>query len=163
MTSKIRIKMGAIEVEYEGSEEFLKTELPELLTAVSELYNKAKETEQEGEEETGTAAGGPHSGGSTLGTTTSIAAKLKSDSGPDLALAAAARLVLGLKQDSFTRQELLKEMQSARSYYSKSMSGNLTKILDGLVKGDKFNEVSKDRYSLAQSERSRIEAQLANP
>jgi hypothetical protein len=35
MTSKIRIKLGAIEVEYEGSEQFLKEELPQLLTAVS--------------------------------------------------------------------------------------------------------------------------------
>ena len=41
MTSKIRIKLGAIEVEYEGSEQFLKEELPQLLTAVSELYAKS--------------------------------------------------------------------------------------------------------------------------
>lgn len=32
--SRIRIKMGAIEVEYEGDESFLRDELPALLTAV---------------------------------------------------------------------------------------------------------------------------------
>ncbi len=35
MTSKIRIKLGPIEVEYEGSESFLKEELPYLLAAVA--------------------------------------------------------------------------------------------------------------------------------
>ena len=41
MNSKIRIKLGPIEVEYEGSEAFLKEELPQLLTAVSDLYSKS--------------------------------------------------------------------------------------------------------------------------
>lgn len=41
MTSKIRIKMGPIEVEYEGSENFLKEELPELLGTVSNLYKES--------------------------------------------------------------------------------------------------------------------------
>jgi len=41
-TSKIKIKLGAIEVEYEGSESFLKEELPQLLSAVSDLYAKSR-------------------------------------------------------------------------------------------------------------------------
>ena len=41
MTSKIRIKMGFIEVEFEGSEQFLKEELPDLLTGVSQLHSKS--------------------------------------------------------------------------------------------------------------------------
>ena len=32
--SKIKIKMGPLEVEFEGSEAFLKAELPDLLAAV---------------------------------------------------------------------------------------------------------------------------------
>lgn len=40
-TSKIRIKLGAIEVEYEGSESFLKEELLALLSAVSDLYQRS--------------------------------------------------------------------------------------------------------------------------
>jgi hypothetical protein len=38
MESKIRIKMADIEVEYEGSEAFLKGELPAILDAVSKLH-----------------------------------------------------------------------------------------------------------------------------
>jgi hypothetical protein len=41
MTSKIKIKMGAIEIDYEGSEEFLKEELPSLLKTVSDLYKSS--------------------------------------------------------------------------------------------------------------------------
>jgi hypothetical protein len=38
MNSKFKIKLGQIELEYEGSEEFLTKELPELLAAVSKLF-----------------------------------------------------------------------------------------------------------------------------
>ena len=38
MESKIRVKMGEVEVEYEGAQEFLKTELPSILDAVFKLY-----------------------------------------------------------------------------------------------------------------------------
>ena len=48
MNAKLRIKMGAVEVEYEGSDDFLKKELPELLKAVPELHaNAADEPESE--------------------------------------------------------------------------------------------------------------------
>jgi hypothetical protein len=39
--SKIRIKLGDIEVEYEGAESFLKDELPALLNAVSKLHHES--------------------------------------------------------------------------------------------------------------------------
>ena len=79
-----------------------------------------------------------------------------------MAIAAAARLVFGHKRDSFSRQELHGEMKSARSFYKQNMAGNLSKILEGLVKAGKLNEVSKDTYALAQAEHSRIEALLGN-
>ncbi len=159
--SKIRIRMGAIEIEYEGSEEFLRADLPELLSAVSELYHRSREAESDAEvdEDIQTRDAG---GSSNHGTTTSIAAKLRCESGPDLALAAAARLVFSLKQETFSRQELNNEMKSARSYYKQNMTGNLSKILEGLMKAGKLNEVSRDTYALAQAEHSRIEALLGN-
>lgn len=41
MTSKIRIKLGPVEVEYEGNEAFLKDELPDLLSAVARLHKES--------------------------------------------------------------------------------------------------------------------------
>jgi hypothetical protein len=157
--SKIRIRMGRTEVEYEGSEEFIRSELPDLLAVISEIIHRGRHAEPEEEEQTQV---GEERRTTNPGTTASIAAKLKCNSAPDLALAAGARLVFGLKQEAFSRQVLLQEMQSARSYYKQTMSGNLSKTLEGLVKTGKLNEVSTDTYSLAQAERSRIEAILAN-
>ena len=37
----MRIKMGPIEIDYEGSEDFLKQELPAILTAVSTLHKES--------------------------------------------------------------------------------------------------------------------------
>lgn len=153
--------MGAIEVEYEGTEEFLRDHLPDFLTTISELHAGSGERDAYDEQ-----ADEPRDNGkspaSIYGTTATLAGKLKCTSGPDLAIAAAARLTLGVHQDSFTRQNIHAEMKSARSYYKQNMTSNLSKILEGLVKAGKFNEISKDTYSLAQTERDRIEAILGN-
>jgi hypothetical protein len=161
MSSKIRIKMGDIEIEYEGSEEFLRAELPELLSAVSELYHKTS-SDEPAPEGKGSEGGDDHNGAPHVGTTATIAARLQCESGPDLALAAAGRIVLGLKREAFTRQELHAEMKSARSFYSKNMGSNLSSILNGLVKAGKFNEVSSGNYTLAQADRTRIESLLGD-
>lgn len=46
MESKIRIKLGAIEIEYEGSENFLRKELPDLVKTVTELAKTSQITGQ---------------------------------------------------------------------------------------------------------------------
>ncbi len=150
-TSKIKIKLGPIEIEYEGSEVFLKEELPELLAAVSELYAKS------------------HAGMSVLAaqatqspaatndlvkplieaTTGSIAAKLSVKSGPELILAAAARLTLVAGTAKFSRQNITDEMKTATAYYRSTYMGNLTASLNGLVKDGKLNEPSLGNYALS--------------
>jgi hypothetical protein len=95
MTSKLRIKMGPIEVEYEGSEEFLKQELPDLLRAVTTLYKDSGITEVQGDSPDGASATG------LQGTTATYAAKLGGGTGPELAIAAAARLRIGLGLGTF--------------------------------------------------------------
>ena len=47
MESKIKIKLGPIEVEYEGSESFLKQELPALIKTVTELFKAILEMRKE--------------------------------------------------------------------------------------------------------------------
>lgn len=159
MTSKIKIKLGLVEVEYEGSEEFLKKELPDLLSAISKLYK-----------ESGIPASGQQltdqlvSVGNTPlgGTTGTIAAKLKVASGSDLAVAAAARLTLGLGQGLFTRDQLLTEMKSASSYCKKNYISNLSNTLNGLVKSAKFVETAKDTYALSANTKSDLENRLVS-
>lgn len=160
MTSKIRIKLGAIEVEYEGSEDFLKQELPALLKAVSDLYKQA------GVE---AAAGG--SGGASnpaqinkpnvQGTTGGIAAKLNCKTGPDLVVAAAARLTFVLGKDTFSRKELLAEMKTASAYYKATYSGNLSGYLNGLVKDGDLLEPAAQTYSLGATKKTDLSKQIA--
>lgn len=154
MTSKFRIKLGQIELDFEGNEEFLKKELPELLAAVSKLFQQA-----------GTAALSTSPGGTNAvlpqATTGSIAGKLRVTSGPELIIAAAAHLSLVKGMPTFTRDQVLKEMQSAPTFYKKTYLNNLTAYLGRLVKTQKLREVSKDTYSLSEADQATLRGQLA--
>jgi hypothetical protein len=178
-TSKIKIKLGAIEVEYEGSETFLREELPALLSAVSDLYQKShvgisptKDTIDAGSDSApsnatnssgaATLNGAATSNGtSNIGTTTSIAARLKVQSGPDLAIAAAARLTLAEGRSVFTRKQLIAEMKSAPNYYRETYLKNLSGTVHRLLKDGKLNEPSTGNLALTPSCQSDLEAKLA--
>lgn len=160
MTSKIKIKMGAIEIEYEGAEQFLKDELPELLSAVSDLY-KASAPSIEVNKPIVNADASSGKNTEVVGTTSTLAAKLGGGSGPELALTASARLTFVLEKEKFTRKEIMAEMQSASAYYNPNFSKNFTAILNGLVKDKKLMEPAKDTYSLSADSRKSIGAQLA--
>lgn len=172
-TSKIKIKLGAIEVEYEGSETFLKEELPALLTAVSDLYQSSQihlPPNGAGAEpvlngalngaSSANGAAGPK-GAQMIGTTNAIAARLDVKSGPDLVLAAAARLTIGEGVGVFSRQRLIEEMRTAPSYCNKSVISNLSTSLQSLIKANKLNEPTKGHYALTASSQSELEARLA--
>lgn len=165
MDSKIKIKMGPIEIEYEGSEAFLKEELPALLSAVSDLYKESGVTDFVDTGATSSPAIiSPEATGSTgtiQATTGSIAAKLGAKSGTDLIMAAAARLTLSLGLGSFSRSQITEEMKSASAYHKKTYVNNLTKYLNQLVKDGKLLETAKDTYALSASEKSSLEARIA--
>lgn len=162
MSSKVRIRMGQVEVEYEGDEQFLKDELPALLDSVSKLYREAKNVS--GDDEAPDPATPVVPTPPTLnavGTTTNIAAKMHVDSGPHLILAAAARLTLGGGKPSFSRQTLLEEMKTASSYFNKNYASNLSQYLTGLVRSGKLMETAKDTYAMTATTLSEIEAKIA--
>jgi len=163
MTSKLRIKIGEVEIDYEGTEEFLKQELPLLLKTAMELY-KAAGTAANGPSGSKVASSRTNKGGGAFPplSTASIAAKLGVGSGPDLILAAAAQLTFVAKKETFSRQELLKEMQNASGYYKKTYSNNLTKYLNGTISDQKITETAKNVYALSAKTKVELEAKLAN-
>ncbi len=164
MSSKIKIKIGLIEIEYEGSEEFLKEELPSLLEAVTELY---KETGAVAITPPAAAESAPATSAVAspesidIGTTNSIAAKLGVKTGTELAIAASARLVIGMQKEQFTRKELLQEMQNGTQYYKATHGSNLSKTIKTLVGDHKFIERAKDTYALKADVVKSLETQLA--
>lgn len=161
-TSKIRIKLGAIEVEYEGSEAFLKEELPQLLAAVSDLHAKSGGSPLTQDIPGSSDASAQGTGGKKIeATTASIAARLQVKSGPELIMAAVARITFALGQDVCSRQNITQEMKSAASYYKKTYLSNLSNYLDVLVKDKKLNELSSGNYALTAAARADMESRLA--
>jgi hypothetical protein len=157
MSSKIRIKYGPVEVEYEGSEAFLKEELPELLKAVSELHSRSEFTSTVKVNGKSSTSDGDNS---IQGTTGTLAAKLSVKSGPELVLASAAHLFFVMCKPSFARQELINEMKSANTYYKQTYINNLSSSLKNLVKEGKLMENSKGVYSLSANTQKELRARL---
>jgi hypothetical protein len=163
-SAKIRIKIGAIEIEYEGKASFLQHELLNLVQNLVRFYAEHKAAipvdappdKPEKSGSNGSSAQLDHS-------TNTIAGHLGAASGPDLAIAAAARLTFVKKQDKFTRKDIDTEMKSATTYYSKNMSSNLSSSLNTLVKGKRLNQIEKDVYALSANEKVTLEVKFAQP
>lgn len=158
MTTKLRMKVGSAEFEYEGPIEFTQEFIKDLFSHMEGLAPPAV-----------TISAPQNPAVSSSGAVTSlpllhintIASKLGVKTGPELAIAALASLQIIKGADKSTRTEILDEMKSASSYYQANMSGNLSKILKTLVTTHKFNQISQNTFSLNASERSVIEQKLA--
>jgi hypothetical protein len=163
-TSKLKIKLGPIEVEYEGSETFLKEELPQLLAAVSDLYAKSHAAlgalVQPSAAASSTEAKNGHATAKLQATTGAIAAKLKVNSGSELIMAAAAKLSLVTGLDSFPRQSIIDEIKTASAYYKATYLNNLTSSLNALVRNGKLNEPSQGKYALTAASLTELEQAL---
>ncbi len=148
VASKIRIKLGDIEVEYEGSDAFIKGELQELLEKMSTFQPASKP---------GAAAPKSSDGAKHVGTTATLASRLGDSSGTGLVLAACGHLTLVKGMDRFERQKILDEMKAATGYYKKTFNNNLTSYLGRLVKNKKLLELSKGEFCLTADARRELE------
>jgi hypothetical protein len=156
--------MGAIEVEYEGTEEFLKGELLKFMSSVLDLYKESGLVSAA--EKTGAPGGNEAqkttpSGGKLQWTTETIASKLKCKTGPDLIIAACAHLTFVVEQQSFTKSEIHEKMKTAKGHYKETYFSNLTSYIQRLVRKGKLNEISKDTYALNDKFRTELENLLA--
>jgi hypothetical protein len=160
--SKIKIKLGPIEIEYKGSETFLKEELPQLLSAVSDLYAKSHSSINDSPTNPIKDATSPDDlkKPPLEATTGSIAAKLNVKSGPELILAAAARLTLVLGTPKFSRQQISDEMKTATAYYKATYLSNLSMSIASLVKGKKLNEPTTGNYALTAASLKELEQRI---
>lgn len=157
---KIRLRLGDVEVDYEGSEEFLKENVPALLAELAKVTHRVS-VQVSGAAGSSTTAR-PAGDAPFDFSTNTIASVTGAKTGPDLAMAAAAHLTLAKGQDKFTRKELLSEMQGATTFYNQSYSGNLTKILNGLTKSKRLNLVGNHTYALTRGEREAFTTKLSS-
>lgn len=171
MPSKLKIKMGHIEFEYEGDTQFDKDAIKDLFTHLESLVGVTPGTFLEGPA-SGSGDGGGALGGS-LGVgqnggdelsnlaANTVAARLGVKTGPELAIAAAATLQIAQGKDSFTRKQLLEVMQSAKTYYKTSMGSNLGAALSTLVGTKRINALNNNEMSLPAAEIASLRAKIA--
>lgn len=159
MTGKIRIKVGSTEIDFEGSEEYMRDELPRLLELLNDFSPQIGIADDEVSEVL-TPSDDPKKHKLAL-TTNTIATKLGSHSGSGLVLAACVHLCLVKGADTFKRANILAEMKLASNYYKQTYSNNLSTALQTLVKGEKLLETAQDTYALVAKEKARVEAELS--
>ena len=158
MESKIKIQIGNVHVDYEGSEEYIKNELPILLENLLS-FNVQDPVEEERAESLPTDMENPIKKKIDM-TTNTIASKLDAKSGGDLVIAACAHLALVKGADSFSRANILAEMQTASNFYKKTYSNNFSTYLGVHVKSGKLLETAKDVYALDSKTLKELEKSL---
>jgi hypothetical protein len=163
MPSKLRIKMGRLEFEYEGEADFSQEQIKDLfshmegLSKVAGISLDVPATENHGDDgDDGDDASSDLEGMHTE----TIAALLKVKSASELALAAAVHFLKGGKK-VFTRIELLGAMKSATSYYNENMAGNHSKTMTTLTTNRSFNRIGNGSYSLTSANQSELERKIA--
>jgi hypothetical protein len=158
MTSKVRIKAGSVEVEFEGSEEYMKDEIPALVELLYSL-SPADDSDEE-EESVELQATADTSKQKLQMTTNTIAAKLNAKKAGDLILAACGHLALVKGATTYSRSNILAEMKLATNYYKATMNKNLSGSLKTLVKQNKLLETATDTYALDANTQKTIESTL---
>ena len=163
MSSSVRIKLGPVEFECTASEEFLKVELPVLITGMAQLYKEnfagLQMPNNGAPPPAGTGVTTP-TGNQLELTTNSIAAKLKVKTGSDLVLAAALRLTR-TGTVPFTREGIIDQMRAAPAYFKQSYINNLSQCIKALLTAGKLLENAKDTYALSEATKTELEARLA--
>lgn len=163
MPTKLKLKMGYIEFEYEGDAPYDTESVKDLFTHLETLMGAAPPGAFDmPSPPSDNGVNLDNSSFSDLGNLApnTVAARLDVKSGSDVAIAAAAHLQICLGKSTFTRNELRITMQSQTNYYSAVMSSNLTKILKGLIGSKRINSLSNDQMSLSGGEISNLKAKL---
>lgn len=162
-TSKIKIRIGDVEVDYEGAHGYISDALPKLLETIVELRQRVASL-ADGDGDDGNADGTSRDADKDKdirGTVTAIAAKLNVEEAADLVIAAMAKLTFVDKQQSSDRKVILAAMQSATGYYKPAMSSNLTKTFKGLLAANRITEPASGQFALMALERKKLEGKLA--
>jgi hypothetical protein len=156
--ASIRIKLGQIEIDYQGDASFLKKDLLDTVKDLLELQKKYPAVAPSSD-----SAGGAGAKGSSKieHSTDTIATMLGASSAPDLALAAAAHMHFTKGKQKFTRQEIIAEMRTAPGHFKESYMNNLSYYLKTLTKKDRLRFVGGSTYALSNKERLALEVKLA--
>ena len=134
MAIKMRIKVGSVEIEYEGSEDFFKEEFPSIVKNFSQLSMPRvaveRDTTSTNEDLPDTDAVPMNNAPVFNMTTNNIAARLGVRSAADMVIAACAHLAFVRNKNDFTSLDILEEMKTAHAYYAASHRKNLQQVAE---------------------------------
>jgi len=167
--ARLRIRLGAAEIEFEGREDFWKQEVaPTVVAKLMELVENQTELQRahnikviesdpqvDSAQVSATARRFDHS-------VRHIATLLDAKSAKDLMVAAAAFLTLVKGLEKFSRKELHDAMKEATGFYKKSDANNFPKTLNGLVKSGVLREGHDGNYALTASSLQELEKRIAD-
>lgn len=167
-SARIRLKVGTMELEYQGDPSFLTGGIEALLVTMGDLSLKVPaeppvltETTERVQPEMGVSDNTAVNRGKYSFSTSTIASHLVVKTGPELIICAMAHLEIVQGKSSSTRNEILNEMKGATTYYNSGISSNMSKYLASLTKAKRINQISKDTYALGSTERKQVEAKVA--
>lgn len=152
--TKLRLKYGAIEVEYEGSEEYLTEHLPKVLAAVAALKQAPVPAHSDGTKDELAESEAKEQSVST------IAQQLKAAQGPDLIMSAALSLVRGGSQ-KFEKKALRDRIKEAPAFYKQTYSDNFDNYVKTLVKKGRLSHTGGNSYSVPSAEIAKLDARLS--
>jgi len=160
MTSKVKIKVGNVEIKFKGSEEYMKEELPQLIELLFSLTPKHIEKADNSKELPADTSQHNSSNQKLQMTTNTIASKLSVKSGNELVIASCAHLTFVQGKDTFSRSDILNEMKQASNYYKANIRKNLSNILKTLINQNKILEIESDTYALSAPNKEQLETVL---
>lgn len=167
MPSKLRIKMGTVEFEYEGDAVFDAETIKDLLTHLESVACVAQQENQDAAppaapDQSGAPEGAPQTPQGASGQhITTIVAKLSAKTLSELIIASAAHLQIAQGKQTYTRQELHDDMKGAVGTYKTGMGTNLSKTLVALVKASKLVQATNSTYSLPADQLASLKNRLA--
>jgi len=159
--TKLILKYGDIEIDFDGPEEFLKKDLPQLIKAISELrptpaIKKATPLTGSNGDTSGSGEGGSE-GNLSVST---IAQKLSVSNGPELVIAAAFSII-SAGASTFTKKQLRDRIRDAKSYYKASYANNFDNSIARLLKKGRINHTGGENYALPSTELASIKSRVS--
>lgn len=161
----LNIKIGSLEVAYEGEQSFIENGLSDFILALAKIpaQNFASPTPPVGNALSPLQENANHAAQSGVGHTTSMIAQVFSAStGPELIMAAVANLTLVKQQEKIKREDIRAEMKGATAFYKDTYGSNLTGYIGTLVKAKRLNPVSDGVYSMPNAVRQEYFEKLKN-
>jgi hypothetical protein len=153
MTAKFRFKAQGVEIDWEGSADFLKAELPGIISSLVEAIGQNSEPQEEQEQIRQPT-------GSNKFTTQSLALKLKPNTAAELFKIALAKLHIIDGKEPASRNEIHTEMKSAGKFYKPAMHSNLSRTIASLLSIGEINEPSPGNFALSADEQTKIEEKI---